>query len=225
MIPLLEKSAPLTFESIRSHPDHAVKVMIIDSHTLLRQALHRLVATFSHLQVCADLATLQQAPLLLQQTQVHVITLGSSIPVSECLQFARFLLEHHASVGLVVIQNRLTPETTMTLIKQGIHGLLGEAASEEDLARAITVAAAGGTFLDRRASEILATSVSRAPLHFTSREVEVLSLLKRGESNCRIAHLLGVKEKTIEKHLSHIYEKLHVNSRAGAILQTQRLYI
>jgi DNA-binding NarL/FixJ family response regulator len=202
-----------------------IRVILVDTHTLMREALRRVLSTFPQTQVCACLSSLENVKRVVQKTQAHVAILSSSIPVSACLDLVKVISESQVPIGIVVIRHCLNPETTMTFIKHGVQSLLGEESSEEDLAKAITTAAAGNTFLDRRAREILDGSVFRTPAHFTRREIEVLSVLKCGESNYRIASALGVSEKAVEKHLTHIYEKLHVNSRFEAILQIQHLQL
>lgn len=54
--------------------------------------------------------------------------------------------------------------------------------------------------------------------HLTRREIEVLRLLSRGESNKRIAQELYISVNTVERHLKNIYAKLDVHSRTGAML-------
>lgn len=221
----LEKHFSHVVECEAPNADEAIRVLIVDSHTLMRAALHKFISAFPRMKVCASLATSQDIFVTTQSIQAQVIILGSSIQISDCLEFVDLLHEKRVSTGVVVIQRSLSPETTLALIKYGVHGLLGEDASEDDLVKAIIAAATKNTFLDRCARNMLNTSVSRASVHLTKREVEVLSLLKCGETNVRIAHALGMKEKTVEKHLSHIYEKLNINSRVEAVLQTQRLHI
>ncbi|MDQ2902247.1 MAG: response regulator transcription factor [Chloroflexota bacterium] len=222
MIQMLEEQS---YQVRESESAAWIRVIIVDTHTLMLSALRKVVAGFPQTQICISLSTLHNTLVLAKKMQAHVIVLSSSLSVSDCLTFMHLISESQVSVGVVIIQHCLSPETTITLIKQGIQSLLGEDASEEDLAKAITAAATGNTFLDRHARELLNSSVSKVPMHFTIREIEVLSLLNRGESNYRIAYALGLKEKTIEKHLTHIYEKLHISSRSEAILQTQRLSI
>ncbi len=55
--------------------------------------------------------------------------------------------------------------------------------------------------------------------HFTARELEVIQFLVRGMSNGQIALQLSVSTRAIEQHLTHIYEKLGVSSRAQAIVK------
>jgi len=54
-------------------------------------------------------------------------------------------------------------------------------------------------------------------LNLTVREAEVLFWLSRGKANRDIADILGMSTRTVNKHLEHIYAKLGVESRAGAV--------
>jgi HD-GYP domain-containing protein (c-di-GMP phosphodiesterase class II) len=52
----------------------------------------------------------------------------------------------------------------------------------------------------------------------TEREVEVLCLLAQGRNTPQIAHTLDISKKTVEHHLTHIYDKLGVMSRTAAVV-------
>jgi DNA-binding CsgD family transcriptional regulator len=56
------------------------------------------------------------------------------------------------------------------------------------------------------------------PAGLTEREVDVLRLVARGESNGAIAAALRISEKTVRNHVEHIYTKIDVNNRTGASL-------
>ncbi|GAA1117390.1 hypothetical protein GCM10009630_13860 [Kribbella jejuensis] len=69
----------------------------------------------------------------------------------------------------------------------------------------------------------LRTQVRREqPAGLTSRELEVLALLARGQTNKQIARELGVAPKTVSNHVEHVYTKLGVGSRAAATLFAAR---
>ena len=55
------------------------------------------------------------------------------------------------------------------------------------------------------------------PAGLTSRELEVLRLLVAGRSNAEIATTLFISPRTAQTHVQHIFDKLDVDSRAGAV--------
>jgi DNA-binding NarL/FixJ family response regulator len=56
----------------------------------------------------------------------------------------------------------------------------------------------------------------------TARELEVLTRVAGGETNRGIARNLGITERTVKAHLTHIYRKLGVDSRASAVAHALR---
>ncbi len=80
--------------------------------------------------------------------------------------------------------------------------------------------------LDRNAVDAVITSVGQrgrwtrraAAIALTEREIEVLRLVAREHTNPSIAEALGISSKTVERHVTHIYQKIGVSSRAGAAI-------
>ncbi len=232
MVQMLEKRFPRFSQDEHSNEpnqgyahEQVIQVVIVDAHLLIREALQRILGSFPYVHVSASLSRTADVLETLKKRQIDVLVLGSSMNTSDCLECVKLVHEAPTSPGIVIIQQHLCPETVFPIIRSGVESLLGEDSSVQDLTRAITAAATGNTFLGQRAREILDTSVTRIPLHFTQREMEVLPLLRLGLSNSRIAQQLGLKEKTVEKHLTHIYEKLHIQSRTEAVLRIQTLHI
>ena len=65
-------------------------------------------------------------------------------------------------------------------------------------------------------------SATSGPLDLTEREREVLDAVARGERNKEIAYRLGITERTVKAHLTHVYNKLDVDSRAAAVAEAVR---
>lgn len=99
------------------------------------------------------------------------------------------------------------------------------AMTEADAATALSTQARDGE-LDRRCVEAVLTSVGRrgprtrraASIALTERETDVLRLVAREQTNPAIAATLGISPKTVERHVTHIYQKIGVSSRAGAAI-------
>lgn len=108
-------------------------------------------------------------------------------------------------------------------------GVVSPDAPPEELAAAIAAVANGLVILPRTLSERLLEShpafegLEDAPEPLTAREGEVLELLSRGLANKSIARELSISEHTVKFHVSSIYSKLQVRSRAEAVSRGARL--
>jgi DNA-binding NarL/FixJ family response regulator len=100
----------------------------------------------------------------------------------------------------------LTPSSAASEVRAGVaDGTLDRSAADAVLA------AAGHSSPRNRAARSW-------PARLTDREVEVLRLLARGETNKRIARSLGISEATVHSHVLSVYGKAAVGTRAGATL-------
>ena len=64
-----------------------------------------------------------------------------------------------------------------------------------------------------------ATAVLQPRFGLTTRESQMLYWLARGKSNREIGVILGISDRTVEKHLQHVFEKMDVGSRHAAMVQ------
>ncbi len=98
----------------------------------------------------------------------------------------------------------LTPDRAAQQLRMDAR----EGRLDEDVVRAVLTAAG-----ERTAASRLPESSG-----LTTREIEVLRLLARGQTMKATAAALGVSYKTIDRHVQNIYMKIGVNTRAGATL-------
>src|SRR3954453_14035093 len=115
----------------------------------------------------------------------------------------------------------------MPAIQAGAAGYLLKTAQPSEVARAVRAAHAGEAVLDPGVAARLVEAIANpagapAPERLTPREREVLVLIGRGYANKRIALELGLSEKTIKTHVSHLLSKLGVADRTQAALLAVR---
>lgn len=122
--------------------------------------------------------------------------------------------------NILVLTTYDTESDILEALDAGAKGYLLKDAPPAELWGGIRATARGETIL---ASTVAATLVRRASAQpggtkvITEREVEVLELLANGIGNKEMALTLLVSEATVKSHLSHIYSKLGVDTRAGAV--------
>ena len=146
---------------------------------------------------------------------------GLPLPLSECLRRVRF---HYPESKYLVLDHELCKEDLLRLVWTRIDGFLSYPEVPRSLLAAIHSVALGHIWLPR---VVLSEYVQCAPVAqsrgtsrvegMTTREIQILELLKRRLSNKEIADILCIRECTVKFHLSNIYSKLYVTGRHDLI--------
>lgn len=114
--------------------------------------------------------------------------------------------------------------TIFSALKAGASGYLLKRAPAEEIVNAIVQTHEGGSPMSPQIARRVVDYFYQSPVvdgadHLSSRELEVLQLLSRGAMYKEIADQLGISMGTVRTHIAKIYEKLHVHSRAEAMLK------
>jgi len=195
-----------------------VRVVLVDDHPVVRAGLRALVDGQDDLDVVGEASDLDGALRIVTDTRPDVVlmdlNLGSGAGGAEVTVRLRALPE---PPQVLVLTTYDTEADILRALDAGAVGYLLKDAPPDQLFAGIRSPARGETVL---APTVAATLVRRAgspgPV-VTEREVEVLELLSRGLGNREMARELLVSEATVKSHLSHIYAKLGVDTRAGAV--------
>jgi DNA-binding CsgD family transcriptional regulator len=107
-----------------------------------------------------------------------------------------------------------SPPLPLVITKEGgkitIHFVWGGKDSEQDM-----------IILEEEPADIASASMDSSKL--TRRETEILAWLSQGKTNVEIGLALSISPRTVKKHLEHIYSKLRVHRRSGAVARSMSL--
>lgn len=192
-----------------------IRVALVDDHPVVRAGMRALVEGQEDLSVVGEATDAHSAEQLVAAVRPDVVlmdlNLGTGPGGAEVTARLRALPE---PPHVLVLTTYDTEADIMSAIDAGASGYLLKDAPPEDLFRAIRGTARGETVL---APAVAARLVRRSGPTLTEREVEILGLLATGQSNREMARRLFVSEATVKSHLSHIYTKLEVDTRAAAV--------
>ncbi len=195
-----------------------VRIVLVDDHPVVRAGLRALIDGQDDLSVVGEAGDLVGAERVVAAEHPDVVlmdlSLGDGPGGAEVTARLTALAE---PPRVLVLTTYDTESDIIRALDAGAQGYLLKDAPPEELWSGIRSVARGETVL---ASSVAATLVRRTaspgPV-VTEREVEVLELLSRGLGNKEMARALFVSEATVKSHLSHIYTKLGVDTRAGAV--------
>lgn len=193
-----------------------VRVVLVEPHHLVRNGLAWQCAQLACIEVVARCSAFNEVAQVTHALAAHVCLVGPSVSVRSCMDFVSHIRDRALNVGVVVIQSQVDDGRLALLIQVGAEGILDELATEQDLATAI-IAAAGNAHERNPTPRQTAPSAGIPFECLSRREQEVLAHTVRGLSNHEIAGALNVSTKTVENHLTRVYGKLGVRSRAEVI--------
>ena len=192
-----------------------IRVALVDDHPVVRAGMRALVDGQDDLTVVGEASDAHSAEQLVAAVRPDVVlmdlNLGRGPGGAEVTARLRALAE---PPQVLVLTTYDTEADILSAIDAGASGYLLKDAPPEDLFRAIRGTARGEVVL---APAVAARLVKRSGPLLTDREVEILGLLATGQSNRELAKRLFVSEATVKSHLSHIYTKLEVDTRAAAV--------
>ena len=197
----------------------AIRVAVADDSLVVLEGVQQLLAAHPGIEVvaaCADMPSLLRA---VEVVRPDVVVSDIRMPPSntdEGIQVAVRLRQLHPEVGVVILSQYAEPAYALKLLETGSDGrayLLKERVRDPaQLVSAIESVAAGGSVIDPKVVEVLATANARhghpSLAELTPRELEVLGEIAQGKSNTAIAESLVLSKRAVEKHIHSIFFKL-----------------
>ena len=208
-----------------------IRVLVADDHETFARAVGLLLDGDPDIDVVGQAADGASAVELAMTLQPDVVLMDINMPAIDGIEATSRIVDAAPHIAVIVLTMFDDDENVAAAMQRGATGYLLKGARQEQIRRAVHAAHAGEAILDasvaRRLKDVFSSDggrtidgrVSRA--HFpqlTERELDVLDRMAAGLDNPTIAHSLFLSEKTVRNYVSGIFGKLHVDSRAEAIV-------
>lgn len=198
-----------------------VRVAIADDHAIVREGLKALLSATEGYVLVAEAGTGADAVRCAVLDKPDVLVLDIHLPDISGIDVINQLNRVAPDVAILMLTMDDTHPTVVAAMSAGANGYLLKGADPDDVLRALAAVVHGHTILSPGiAPHLLATSTTDEPAFppLTAREREVLALIAAGVGNTTIAASLGLSPSTVGNHITSIFAKLHVTTRAEAIV-------
>ncbi len=204
-----------------------IRVMITDDHLIIREGLRLILETTDEIEVVGEATDGAECLRLVPELKPDVILMDLQMPGMDGITAIGHLRSEHPEIAIVILTTYNEDDLMIRGLQAGARSYLLKDTNRETLIDTIIAASKGETLL---APSILKRvlsvqqNVSVAPKEsvLSERELEVLQAAARGERNKEIAFKLGITERTVKAHLTSIYQKFGVDSRAAAVAIASR---
>jgi DNA-binding NarL/FixJ family response regulator len=197
-----------------------IRVLIADDHRLFRQGLISLMKTREDfVQVLGEAESGREAVQMVEQLRPDIVLLDIYMPDGNGLEAARAIRAKAPKTAIVVLTSSELDEHLNEAVKIGVDGYLLKNLDEEELFDLLAGIQKGEAAMTRTmAARVLKTMTTvngnlLSGNELTEREVDVLRLVARGDSNIQIAAKLYISVNTVKTHIKNILSKLQLENR------------
>ena len=204
-------------------PATPLRIVLVEDKPEVRASWSKLLNTFSDFRCIGECATAEEALRMVPILNPDVVLMDIFLPRMSGIECTSRLKAALPGIPIVILTTSDDDGIVFRALEAGADGYLLKRTKPAELRTALLDALSGGAPMTSEIARRVVESFrqkgrSRDETHsLSSREEEVLILLTKGYSNKEIADQLNLSTETVRSHLKHIYEKMHVRSRAEAV--------
>ncbi len=199
-----------------------IKVMIVDDHIIFRKGLRTILNEIDELKVVAEASNGVELMDALKKIQTDVIFMDIRMPMMDGIEATKKVTAKYPDVKIIALTMFEEVSYFNEMIEAGAAGFLLKKTTTKELKTAIDAVLRDDTYFSEEfiasASKYQRIKPKGPDVRLSDRELEVLELICKGNSNAEIAKLLGVSQRTVDGHRAHLFEKTGARNAPNLVL-------
>jgi DNA-binding NarL/FixJ family response regulator len=194
--------------------NHAIRVLIVEDHHIVRKGFVALLQMVEGLQVVAEGIDGGQAVSLFGEHRPDITLMDLRLPVMSGVDAIKAIRQKFPDARIIVLTTFDGDEDIYRALQAGALGYMLKGMDADELIASIRTVHSGQRYIPSQVAGRLAERVSGSAL--TERETDVLKLIVGGNSNKEIGVKLFISEATVKTHINNLLSKLGVSDRTQA---------
>lgn len=195
-----------------------IRVAVLDDHPLVIEGLERTIGLAPDLELVATATGLAEGTRLLESVAVDVVLVDIRLGQESGLSLIRDAQSRADKPAFLVLSSFDTPQYVDAALRLGASGFMLKTSRPQELTAAIRTIAAGGLAFE---PGLIAHGAAQ-PIRLSRRERQIVDAVLRGRSNDEIGAELGISRKTVEGHLSKLFQRFAVGTRVDLAVRAER---
>ncbi len=201
---------------------NAIRVMIADDHSLIREGLRQLLEFDGSIKVVGEAANGVECLENLEKYDPEVLLLDINMPEMNGIEVLKKLKQNQSKVKVLILTVHNELDYLMNAVDIGVEGYIMKDSESSELKKAIRAVRDGENYIQSSLIPALNNRLMNRDIDkdkvasLTNRELEVLIQVANGMFNKEIATNLNISERTVKNHISNIFKKIEVSDRTQA---------
>ena len=192
-----------------------IRVVIAEDHTLIREALVKMLVASRRIDVVGQASTGTEALELVAQQHPDVLLLDVTMPEKDGMQALSELAAIDTNTKALILTMHEDEAHGVRAIRGGAAGYIKKSSNLDELIDAIERVNRGERVIPTEVEAALGRKRSDHPAQILStREFQVMEYLAAGKTNREIAEMLSISVKTVDTHRGHVLKKLRLRNNS-----------
>lgn len=200
-----------------------ISIVLVDDHKLIRDSWAFVLNSDTRFSVTGEAGNGAEAIEIVKKLQPDIVLMDINMTPVKGFEATQQVLKFSPATKVIAVSMHTTPAYAKRMMQLGAMGYVTKNSSKDEMINAIIEVSNGNKYICEEVKNILAQTEleEEGPLpemnNLSKRELDIIKLIKEGQSSKEIALLLDISLKTVEVHRYNILKKLKLKNTASLV--------
>lgn len=192
-----------------------IRILSVEDHPVFREGLNTIIASQSDMQLVAQAANAAEAIREFRNHRPDITLMDLRLPGTDGVDTLIAIRGEFRAARIIMLTTSDGDAEIQRALRAGAAAYVLKSMPKDELLAIVRSVHGGGRHIPPAVAARLAEHLGEDDL--TTRELEVLHLIRDGYRNKQIADQLAIAETTVNFHIKNLVEKLGANDRTHAV--------